>query len=40
MSEVRGGGPEELPHTPRPGAKGGGWEEQPQSKWLRGHRRA
>ena len=28
-SEVRGGGWEELPHTPTPEAGGDGWEEQP-----------
>ena len=29
-SEVRGGGPEELPHTPKPEVRGGGGEEQPR----------
>ena len=28
-SEVRGGGPEELPHTPKPEVRGGGQEDQP-----------
>ena len=28
-SEVRGGGREELPHSPMPEARGGGREEQP-----------
>ena len=30
-SEVRGGGQEELPHTPTPEARGGGREEQPHA---------
>ena len=30
-NEVRGGGREELPHTPMPEAKGGGQEEQPHA---------
>ena len=30
-SEVRGGGREEIPHTPTPEARGGGQEEQPQA---------
>ena len=29
MSEVRGSGREELPHAPKPEARGGGQEEQP-----------
>ena len=29
MSEVRGGGREELPHAPTPEARGGGREDQP-----------
>ena len=29
MSEVRGGGREELPHTVKPEARGGGREDQP-----------
>ena len=29
VSEVRGGSREELPHTPKPKARGSGWEEQP-----------
>ena len=29
MSEVRGGGQEELPHAPTPQARGGGPEDQP-----------
>ena len=29
MSEVMGSGLEELPHTPKPEARGGGQEEQP-----------
>ena len=28
-SKVRGGGQEELPHTPMPEGRGGSWEEQP-----------
>ena len=30
-SKVRGGGLEELLHTPTPEARGGGWEELPQA---------
>ena len=30
-SKVRGGGREELLHTPTPEARGGGWEELPQA---------
>ena len=29
VSEVRGGGPEEIPHAPKPEAKGSGGKEQP-----------
>ena len=29
MSEVRGGGQEDLPHAPTPKARGGGQEDQP-----------
>ena len=29
MSEVRGSGWEELPHTDTPKARGGSWEDQP-----------
>ena len=40
MSEVRGGGREEIPHAPTPEAKGGCREEQPhargQGRWLGG----
>ena len=32
MSEVRGGGQEELPHAPKPDARGGSLEEQPTPK--------
>ena len=51
-SEVRGGGQEEVPHTPTSEARGGGRKEQPTLEargsdersypepWLRGHRRA
>ena len=28
MSKVRGSGREELPNTPKPKARGGGWEDQ------------
>ena len=36
-SEARGGGREELPHSPKPEAQGGGREDQPhvQEPWLR-----
>ena len=50
-SEVRGGGWEELPHAPKPEAKGGGREPRPgavagrtnptsKELWLCGRRRA
>ena len=50
-SEVRGGGWEELPHAPKPEAKGGGREPRPgavagrtnptsKELWLRGRRKA
>ena len=51
-SEVRGCGWEEIPHAPKPEAKGGGREEQPHDRgravagrtnprpWLHRHRRA
>ena len=32
VSEVRGGGQEELPHAPKPDARGGSLEEQPTPK--------
>ena len=38
-SEVRGGSQEELPHAPKPEAKGGVERSYPEP-WLRGCRRA
>ena len=31
MSEVRGGGLEEIPHALKPEARGDGWEDQPHA---------
>ena len=40
MSEVRGGGWEELPHSPRPGAAARRSNPMSKERWLHGHRRA